>query len=315
MVQQSLPVPDGQLRAGIAHTQGCASHMNVTAILQRAIQEDLGAGDVTTAATIPNVAATGRGVFVAKESGVLAGIEPATQVFKIVGAEAVATWTHTDGEWIETGAVLGEVTGRIHTLLAAERVALNVLQRMSGIATETHRMVEEVKPLRAAIRDTRKTAPGLRQLDKWAVSIGGGVNHRMGLYDRMLIKDNHVTAAGGIKAALKAAGRYAINMNTPCAIDIEARTLEEVAEVLEVGGFEVLLLDNMARTMPDGSLDSTMLNTAVSMVNGKYLTEASGNVTLRTVRQIAASGVNFIACGCLTHSVKALDISLSLVAD
>ncbi len=294
--------------------QGTLAPLELATILRRAIQEDLGPGDVTTEATVP-ADATGRGLFLAKESGILAGATAAELVFAMVDPDTATTWKVADGNRVEAGAVVGEIRGRIRSLLAAERLALNVLQRMSGIATATRQMVQEVQPYGARVRDTRKTAPGLRSLDKWAVRIGGGVNHRMGLYDRMLIKDNHVAASGGIAAALRAAVESTAQMKKPCAIDIEARTLEEVSEALEAGGFDILLLDNMSRILPDSSLDTSTLHAAVRLVNGRYLTEASGNVTLRTAARIAASGVDYIACGCLTHSVKALDVSMRLVPD
>ena len=310
---QAHPHPDtGKAATSVTSICRSSAPLELTTILRGALEEDLGTGDLTTEALVP-VHAHGRGVFAAKEVGVLAGTAASEHVFALLEQTTSATWSVSDGENLNAGTIIGEVCGPIHALLAGERLALNVLQRMSGIASATRQMVLETKPYRARIRDTRKTAPGLRGLDKWAVRIGGGVNHRMGLYDRILIKNNHVAAVGGIDAALDAAVRATTQMETPCTIDIEAQSIGEVEEALEAGGFDVLLLDNMARISKDGSVDTTMLQDAVRLVDGRYLTEASGNVTLQSVRQIAASGVDYIACGCLTHSVKALDISMRLL--
>jgi nicotinate-nucleotide pyrophosphorylase (carboxylating) len=191
-----------------------------------------------------------------------------------------------------------------------ERLALNLMQRMSGIATATRAMAEAAGD--ATILDTRKTAPGLRLFDKWAVRLGGGTNHRVGLYDMFLIKDNHIAAAGGIRAAIDAAGRYRKTHAPDLAIEIETRTLDEVDEVLAIGGVDRVLLDNMVEVGDNGLVDVTMLAEAVRRVGGAFETEASGNVTLATVPAIAATGVDFISSGALTHSVRALDISLKI---
>lgn len=278
---------------------------------RRALEEDVGSGDVTTEATVSGDL-YGIGRFRAKRRGVLAGLEVAERIFRELDSEAEATWQCTDGEEVAGGTLLGSVRARVRALLMGERLALNLIQRMSGIATATCQMVRATAPHAARIRDTRKTAPGLRLLDKWAVQIGGGHNHRMGLYDRILIKDNHIAAAGGIQAALEAARRHVQSTGNAIGIDVEARTMKEVAEALATGGFDVLLLDNMGRTGADGSLDVSLLRAAVERVGGRHLTEASGNVTIETVAQIAATGVDFISVGSLTHSVKALDISLNI---
>ena len=285
--------------------------LDVARVLESALREDMGFGDVTTEATIPP-STTGIGRFVAKEDGILAGLFVAKQLFGMVDSTAKVEWYERDGGTVAQGEIFGSVQARARSLLLAERLALNILQRMSGIATATREMVQAIEPFPARIRDTRKTVPGLRLLDKWAVRLGGGENHRLGLYDRILIKDNHIAAAGGIRPALEAAQTYARQSNRAIPVDVEARTLAEVSEALTVGGFEVLLLDNMARLRPDGSVDADMLQAAVVLVDGRFGTEASGNVTLQTVRAIAATGVDHISSGSLTHSVRALDISLKI---
>ena len=279
--------------------------------LQRLLNEDVGPGDVTSESTVPPESSS-LGSFRAKEGGILAGCVVAERLFRLADVHADVLWLNADGDEVVRDAVIGSVRAGTRALLMCERLALNIMQRMSGIATATRHIVRAAAPFRARIRDTRKTAPGLRLLDKWAVRIGGGENHRMGLYDRILIKDNHVVAAGGIRAALRAARSHKKISGNAVAIDVEARTLEEVAEALATGGFDVLLLDNMARTGTDGSLDVSMLREAVRLVGGRHLTEASGNVTIETVARIAATGVDYISVGSLTHSVKALDISLDI---
>jgi nicotinate-nucleotide pyrophosphorylase (carboxylating) len=281
-------------------------------LIARALAEDVGPGDVTSLATIPPET-TATAHFLAREDGVLAGLYVAARVFAAVDAAARVTWTARDGDAVRSGAVFGTVTGRARSLLTAERLALNLMQRMSGIATATRRMVEAVRPHPAKILDTRKTAPGLRLVDKWAVRLGGGVNHRIGLFDMILIKDNHIAAAGGVRAALDAARRYRAEAGRPdLRIEIEARTLDEVRAVLDAGGVDVILLDNMTRRTTGGALDVSMLREAVALVGGRFETEASGNVTLATAPAIAATGVDYISSGALTHSVTALDLSLKI---
>ncbi|RMH55507.1 MAG: carboxylating nicotinate-nucleotide diphosphorylase [Bacteroidetes bacterium] len=288
---------------------------DLDALIARALEEDLGSGDVTTQAIVaPETQATG--VFLAKEAGTLAGLEVARRVFAAVDPYVTVNWTRADGQRVEAGTVFGTVTGAAASLLMAERLALNLLQRMSGIATATRRMVDRVRPYGTRILDTRKTAPGLRLLDKWAVRLGDGTNHRIGLFDMILIKENHIAAAGGIEAALAAAQTYRITHAEPLEIEIEVRTLEELQRVLAYheahGGVEVVLLDNMTPRADDGSVDTTLLRRAVRLVDGQIGTEASGNVTLATVEAIAATGVDAISCGALTHSAAALDLSLTI---
>ncbi len=280
-------------------------------LIARALDEDVGPGDVTSEATIPpETRATAH--FLAKEEGVLAGLYAAERVFAAVDAGVRVGWTARDGDAVRSATVFGTVTGRARSLLTAERLALNLMQRMSGIATATARMVAAVRPHPTKILDTRKTAPGLRLLDKWAVRLGGGVNHRIGLFDMILIKDNHIAAAGGVRAALDAARRYRdAHDRSDLRIEIEARTLDEVRAVLDAGGADVILLDNMARPTAEG-FDVSMLREAVALVGGCFETEASGNVTLATAPAIAATGVDYLSSGALTHSVTALDLSLKI---
>lgn len=287
---------------------------DIDAVVAQALDEDLGTGDVTTRATVdPATRATG--AFLAKADGVAAGLHVAERVFQAVDPEVTLTWRVEDGAPVMQGMRLGTVRGPAHALLSAERLALNLMQRMSGIATATRRMVEAVKPHSAQILDTRKTAPGLRLLDKWAVKLGGGANHRIGLYDMILIKDNHIAAAGGMAEAVRAAQTWRSAHQPHLKIEVEARTLAEVEAVLEIGGVDVVLLDNMVGRHGDGTADTSRLAEAVARVDGQIATEASGNVTLETVSAIAATGVDYISSGALTHSVRALDVSLAVTLD
>ena len=271
---------------------------DIQQIIERALAEDLGSGDVTSEATIA-ATAVAHGRLIAKADGVIAGLTVATQTFAALDA-AVQFMPHTvDGRWVEKGALIAEVTGNGRALLSAERTALNLLQRMSGIATQTRRFVEAVAGTKAIILDTRKTAPGLRHLDKWAVRLGGGQNHRIGLYDMVLIKENHIAAAGGIPAAVSRVRAYDTAQRP---IEVEACNLEELAQALALN-LDRILLDNM-------SLEQ--MREAVKVTDGRVPLEASGNVTLDTVAGIAATGVDYISVGSLTHSVQALDISFLL---
>lgn len=283
-------------------------------LIRRALQEDVGDGDVTSLATVP-AATRATADFVAKQPGILAGLLVAERVFAAVDPDVEVAWAKRDGEAVAAGERVGTVRGAARSVLTAERLALNLVQRMSGIATMTHRLVEAARPHGAEILDTRKTAPGLRALDKWAVRLGGGTNHRVGLYDMILIKDNHIDAAGGVEAALRRAVAFRDNRareGKGMQIEVETRTLDEIRAALDAGGADVLLLDNMARRRSDGSVDTSLLRQAVELVRGRVATEASGNVTLHTVAAIAATGVDAISCGALTHSVEALDVSLKV---
>lgn len=281
----------------------------IDAIIIRALEEDVGTGDVTTLATVP-ADRMANGSFVVKDEGVIAGLEVAARVFAHLDDRVHVSWHLDDGARARRGTRLGTVEGPARALLTGERVALNLLQRMSGIATATRLMVDAAAPAR--VLDTRKTAPGLRVLDKWAVRLGGGQNHRHGLYDRILIKDNHIAAAGGIRAAIAAARRFRDDRRQNLLIQIETRTLDEVEEVLLAGHVDWVLLDNMVRLHDDGRIEVGMLQAAVSRIGGRFTTEASGNITLETAAAVAATGVDYLSVGALTHSVQALDIALQL---
>ena len=267
----------------------------IVACLRRALDEDVGAGDATTNTIVP-ADATQSAQIVAKQQGVVAGLDIAQNVFLLLD-EQVGFQAHTsDGTGVENGSVLAEVSGRARALLTGERTALNFLGRMSGIATLTRQFVDAVSGTGAIILDTRKTAPGLRLIDKLAVRLGGGQNHRTGLFDLILIKDNHIDFAGSLKEAV---GR-AQSAGTQLEIEVEARTLADVEELLSLG-VERILLDNMP---------VEMMREAVKITGGRARLEASGNVTLETVRAIAETGVDFISAGALTHSPKVFDVSM-----
>ena len=265
-------------------------------ILHRALEEDIGTGDVTTLATIaPGTQASAE--LVAKEDFVLAGIDVAQRVFQLLSAETAFEKLMNDGQSVKRGDVLAWIKGDASVLLQGERVALNLLQRMSGVATLTAAFAKEVEGTRAVVVDTRKTTPGLRVLEKYSVRMGGGGNHRMALYDAVLIKENHVAAAGGITAAVSRAQQSVPHTQK---IEVEVRNQEEVAEALAAGA-DILLLDNM-------SLDE--LSAAVERVGDRAITEASGGVNLESVRAIAETGVRLISVGALTHSYRSVDISM-----
>jgi len=268
----------------------------VERIVRTALEEDIGLGDVTTEVTVdPETIA--RAELVAKEDFCLAGIEVAATVFRTLDADIAFEKLLEDGRMVRRGEVLAWIRGRAAILLQGERVALNLLQRMSGIATLTARYVEKVAGTAAVIVDTRKTVPGLRALDKYSVRMGGGRNHRIGLFDGVLIKENHIAAAGGIAAAI---GNARQKLPHTLKIEIETRDLAEVQEALDAGA-DIIMLDNM--TLEE-------MRRGVELIDGRALIEASGGVNLETVRDIAETGVNIISVGALTHSVKAADISL-----
>ncbi|MBO6574913.1 MAG: carboxylating nicotinate-nucleotide diphosphorylase [Rhodothermales bacterium] len=284
---------------------------DIDAVVRRGLLEDVGAGDVTTLATI-DPERRAEAVVIAKDHGVVAGLLVAERVFAALPGPVSLAWEVEDGQRVAPGQLIGRLTGNARSILEGERLALNLMQRLGGIATATARMVEAAGG-RARILDTRKTAPGLRTLDKWAVLLGGGTNHRVGLHDMILIKDNHIAACGGVRQAVEAANRFRVQEGRDeLEIELEVRTDLELAELLEVGGVERVLLDNMVSVDEDGTVHTSRLQAAVERVGGTFLTEASGNVTLATVPAIAATGVDFISSGALTHSVRALDISLKV---
>ncbi|MFB3880052.1 MAG: carboxylating nicotinate-nucleotide diphosphorylase [Armatimonadota bacterium] len=270
-------------------------------IVSRALAEDVGPGDVTTAATVAPEAQC-RAEIVAKAEGVIAGLEVARATFEAVDANVAFEAMVADGARVKQGAVVARVEGSTRAVLTAERTALNFLQRMSGIATLTAQYVEAVKDTKARILDTRKTAPGLRLLDKYAVRMGGGENHRVGLFDGVLIKDNHVRAAGGVGEAVRRARALAHHL---LKVEVEVQTLDEVAEAIAAGA-DMILLDNM---------DLDGIRAAVARVAGRCPIEVSGGVTLESVRSLAETGVDYISVGKLTHSAPALDLSLEIADD
>ena len=271
----------------------------VNQILENALREDTGSGDITTKMLFQYDAEC-KAIILAKEEGLVAGLPIAEMVFRKLDKDIVWSEEKKDGDKVEPNQVLAEITGSQKAVLTGERVALNFLQRLSGIATLTSRFVKAINGLPVKILDTRKTAPGLRILDKYAVRIGGGYNHRFGLYDGVLIKDNHIRLAGGITKAVNILRERAVTQKR---IEVEASTIDEVKEALEVGA-DIIMLDNMALKM---------IKEAVSLINSRAPIEVSGGVTTENVREIAETGVDFISVGLLTHSPRALDIGLYVV--
>ncbi|HNC48802.1 MAG TPA: carboxylating nicotinate-nucleotide diphosphorylase [bacterium] len=267
--------------------------------IKHAIEEDLGFGDVTTLSTVP-AEQIGRGYVRAKSEGVLAGQLVFNEVFRQINPQIKLEWSAKDGDTLEKGQICLHFAGSMRSILIAERTALNFIQRMSGIATLTRHFMERIKHTSAQILDTRKTTPLWRELEKYAVRCGGGSNHRIGLYDMFLIKDNHITASGGIGAAIEKAIEYNRQNNLHLSIEVETKNLDEVREALRYP-VQRIMLDNMKiETMRE----------AVAIINKRCETEASGNVSLDTVKDIAETGINFISIGALTHSAPALDLSL-----
>ena len=266
-------------------------------IIDAALDEDIGTGDITTD-TIIDDALFATGVIRVKEDAVVAGLRVVGQVFQRVDPGIQCNCMVHDGDFVKKGALLARVTGRACSLLKAERTALNFLMRLSGIATMTHRYVKEISGTGAVLLDTRKTTPGLRTLEKEAVRAGGGTNHRIGLFDGVLIKDNHIKAAGGIRNAVRRMQRARPYHK----IEVEVRNRKELMEAMRSGA-DIVLLDNM---------DHGMLGQALSVSHGKVLTEVSGNITLENIRAVAELGPDFISTGAITHSAKAIDISMKL---
>ncbi len=271
----------------------------VREIVIKALKEDIGKGDITTESIFTQHHVS-RGQVIAKEKGIVAGLDVARMVFSLVDPGVKLITKLPDGEEVKGAPkIIAEVEGPTRGILQGERVALNFIQRLSGIATRTRRYVEAVKDYPVKITDTRKTTPGLRILEKYAVTVGGGVNHRFGLYDTPMIKDNHITAAGGIGEAVRKVREKA---PFTVKIEVEVSTLEQVHEAL-AEKVDIIMLDNM-------SLE--MIKEAVNIVNGQALVEASGGITLKNIKDIAAAGVNYISVGELTHNIKALDVSMEL---
>jgi len=279
--------------------------MTIEKIIQQALSEDLGSGDHTSLACIPENH-RGKAVMLAKEDGIVAGTNVAESVFKQIDPFITIELYKQDGEKVRNSDKIMQIEGRTQVILAAERTALNFIQRMSGIATYTRRITEELKGLNTQILDTRKTTPCLRILEKMAVKAGGGTNHRFGLYDMIMIKDNHIDFAGGIEPAIQKTQHYLRKNNLSLKIEIETRNFSEIEQVLSIGGVHRIMLDNFS---PD------KLREAVKLIDKRFETEASGGITLNTIRRYAETGVDFISVGALTHQIKSLDISLLAVTD
>ena len=268
-------------------------------LLNLAFAEDVGDGDHTTLSTIPDDS-YGRQQLIIKEEGILAGVEIAKMVFKKFDPELKMTVFINDGAHVKPGDIAFVVEGKNRSLLQTERIMLNIMQRMSGIATMTARYQARLEGLHTRVLDTRKTTPGMRMLEKEAVKIGGGTNHRIGLFDMILIKDNHIDHAGGIEQALKNVREYLARTGKKLKIEIEVRSLDDIRKVLEIGGVDRIMFDNFT---PE------LTREAVKLVDGRVETESSGGITLDTLRAYGEAGVDFISVGALTHSVKGLDMS------
>ena len=276
---------------------------NLDEMIKLWFAEDIGDGDHTTLSSIP-ADAMGKQQLIIKEDGILAGVEVAKRIFNIFDPNLKMTQFLKDGDAVKKGDIAFVVEGSVRSLLQTERLMLNIMQRMSGIATRTAGYVELLKGTNTRVLDTRKTTPGLRMLEKEAVKIGGGCNHRFGLFDMILLKDNHVDFAGGIKNAINRTHDYLNSIGKKLKIEIEVRSFDEIRQVLETGGVDRIMLDNF-------SVEDT--RKAVEMIGGKYETESSGGITYDTIRSYAECGVDFVSVGALTHSVKSLDMSFKAV--
>ena len=272
----------------------------IDTFIKNAIAEDLGDGDHTSLSTIPS-GSVGKAKLLIKEDGILAGVELGLEIFRQVDPSLKTEIFLNDGDAVKYGDIAFTVEGSSHAILLAERLVLNCMQRMSGIATKTNRIVQLLQNYDTRLLDTRKTTPGIRYLEKWAVRIGGGVNHRIGLYDMILIKDNHVDYAGGIANAITAANTYLAAQGKELDIEIEVRNLDELDQVLTQGKVNRIMLDNFS---------FADLRKAVQLIDHRYTTEASGGITEKNITEYAECGVDYISMGALTHSVESLDMSL-----
>jgi nicotinate-nucleotide pyrophosphorylase (carboxylating) len=268
--------------------------------IKSAFAEDIGPGDYSSLAAIPTDK-MGKAKLLIKDEGILAGLEIAEMIFKTLDPYLQVELLLKDGDSVKFGDIGLIVSGSAASILSAERLVLNCMQRMSGIATVTNRLTQKIIHTKARLMDTRKTTPNFRLMEKWAVHIGGGVNHRFALYDMVMLKDNHVDFAGGIRAAIERTKAYLQANELALKIEIETRNLEEVKEVIEVGGVDFVMLDNM---------NYATMREAVDLIDGRFETEASGGITEETLEAVAKCGVDFISMGALTHSVKSMDISL-----
>jgi len=268
--------------------------------IKRSLQEDVGSGDHSSLASIP-LGKQGKARLIFKENGIVAGLGLADRILKTVDPDLKSSYFKKDGEQIKVGDIGFHVSGSVHSILVAERLLLNCMQRLSGIATITRKIVDSIEGTNTKILDTRKTTPGLRALEKWAVTVGGGFNHRFGLYDMIMLKDNHIDYAGGITLAVNNTSAYLSKNNLTLDIEVETRNIEEVKEALALPAVKRIMFDNFS---PE------LMKEAVLLVNDSKETEASGGITIENVRDYAETNVDFISIGALTHSVKSLDISL-----
>jgi len=274
--------------------------MTVDEIIELALLEDIGDGDHSSLACVPEFA-KGKATLFIKDDGILAGVDLAVRIFKKLDPALEINILLIDGTPVKKGDVAFTVIGSSRSILATERLVLNFMQRMSGIATQTHKIVSLLEGTNTRLLDTRKTTPCIRYMEKWAVRIGGGENHRFALYDMIMLKDNHIDYAGGIKPAIKGTLNYLKETGKKLKVEVEVRNLNELKQVLEVGGIDRIMLDNFT---------PSELETALKLIPTNYETEASGGITLETIREYAETGVDFISVGALTHSFKSLDMSL-----
>ena len=271
--------------------------------IQSALKEDIGEGDHSAIGAVPEKSIAKARLLI-KDSGIIAGLELAEMIFKQLDPANEITFNKKDGDEITKGEIAFVVQGPARSILSGERLVLNCMQRMSGIATYTKRLCQLIAGTNAQLMDTRKTTPNFRLMEKWAVTIGGGMNHRFALYSMVMLKDNHIDLAGGIGAAIENTRQYLHQMNKNLSIEVETRNLAEVEEVISVGGIDVIMLDNMS---PED------MKAAVQLINKRYKTEASGGITEANLRAVAECGVDYISVGALTHSVKSLDMSLKVM--
>lgn len=276
----------------------------VQQFIKQALHEDVGDGDHSSLAAIPEDTRSEAHLII-KDEGTIAGLALAEKIFSYYDSDLKVSRFKNDGDPITKDDIGFTVQGSARSILTCERLVLNCLQRMSGIATYTHHLRDMIKGTKAQLLDTRKTTPNFRIMEKWAVVIGGGQNHRFGLYDMIMLKDNHIDFAGGIEKAINATKKYMVANNKALKIEIETRNLREVKEVIETGGVDIIMLDNM---MP------SVMKDAIKLIDGKYQTEASGGITEKNIREVAACGVDFISIGALTHGAKSLDMSLKAIS-
>ena len=279
------------------------SNEAISLFISAALKEDIGPGDYSSLASIPKNAKNTAKLLM-KDAGVIAGIEVAEKIVKSVDPDLELSLYKKDGDVVKNGDVIFSIIGSAQSILTSERLVLNCMQRMSGIATYTRYLSSLISKYKAQLLDTRKTTPNFRMMEKWAVLIGGGQNHRFALYDMIMLKDNHIDFAGGITNAIEATHIYLKKHNLDLKIEVETRNLDEVKQVVKKGGIDFIMLDNMS---PE------LMKEAVEFINGRYKVEASGGITEQTIEAVAASGVDFISVGALTHSYKSLDMSLKAI--